>query len=199
MDAKLARRLDWSDLEKLDPTQRWELIEGQPFAMSSPSSLHQALSVNLTVALHSHFRGQGCRVFAAPMDVRLSDHDVVQPDLLVVCRPDQVQTNFIQGPPDLVVEILSESTQRHDRVRKLRLYARAGVAEYWMLSPYPALFEVFQLRQGGYFVAGSFTERDAFASPGFPDLKLDLAALFGDLPPHPLIEEVHEQIPAYPG
>jgi len=129
------RPLNFEDYRSWPDESRWELIDGHPYAMWSPSSLHQELSTSLVLELTPFFRDRGCRLFHAPMDVKLSDHDVVQPDLLVVCDPKQIRSTHIEGAPALVVEILSPSTLRHDRVLKLNLYARAGVAEYWLLTP----------------------------------------------------------------
>ena len=123
------RPLTFEDYRSWPDDTRWELIDGQPYAMSSPSTLHQELSTSLILALTPFFRSRGCKLFHAPMDVKLSEHDVVQPDLLVACDPKQIRATHIEGPPRLVVEILSPSTLRHDRVRKLNLYARAGVGQ----------------------------------------------------------------------
>lgn len=92
------------------------------------------------------------------------------------------------------MEILSPTNQRHDRLRKLNLYARAGVAEYWLVTPYPFLFEVLRNRNGTFEIAGSYCEKDPFASPKFPFVKLDLMDLFQSLLyPDPL----REPLPPY--
>lgn len=191
------RPLNFEDYRSWPDESRWELIDGHPYAMSSPSSLHQELSTSLVLELTPFFRDRGCRLFHAPMDVKLSDHDVVQPDLLVVCDPKQIRSTHIEGAPALVVEILSPSTLRHDRVRKLNLYARAGVAEYWLLTPHPFIVEVMRLDTGVFSTAGSYTETGKLRSPGFPDLELDLSQLYASLPVQPPIEEVREAAPPY--
>jgi Uma2 family endonuclease len=190
-------RLTFDDYRSWPDDPRWEIIDGHPYAMSSPSSLHQELSTSLVVALTPFFRGRGCRLFHAPMDVKLSDHDVVQPDLLVVCEPKQIRPTHIEGPPTLVVEVLSPSTLRHDRVRKLNLYARVGVPEYWVITPHPFMIEVLRLERGLFSTTGSYTELGILKSPGFPELELDLAELYATLPPQPPIDEVREASPPY--
>lgn len=119
----------WSDVQTFDSKQRWELIDGYPFAMSSPLTIHQMISVQLTAALLPLLRGGPCRLLAAPMNLKLSERDLVQPDLLGVCDAAQFRTTHIEGPPRLMVEILSDSSVRHDRVRKMNLYARTGVTD----------------------------------------------------------------------
>ena len=184
----------FDDYLKWEGEERWELIEGRPFLMSSPTTLHQAVLGEFYVELKSFLRGHTCRVFLAPLDVKLSERDVVQPDLLVVCRPEAILPGHIEGPPELVVEIASPSSFRHDRLRKLNLYARAGIREYWLVTPKPFLLEVLSNNQAGNFViAGSYSEQDRLRSPLFPTLELELQRLFGQLPP----EMVSEPAPAY--
>nr|XP_061803731.1 uncharacterized protein slr1290-like [Nerophis lumbriciformis] len=187
----------WDDYRTWNDDQRWELIASEPYCMSpSPTSRHQAIALDLGAWMAQHFKDKTCRPLISPMDVKLSDHDVVQPDLLVVCNPSQIRPTHIEGAPALVVEILSPSSTRHDRVRKLGLYARSGVSEYWLIQPYPALVEVLQLDGEGYRIAGVYTEADRLQSPSFPELTLDLAEIF-TLPvlPEELIDEVRESAP----
>ena len=101
----------WADYQTWNDDQRWEIIGGEAYLMSpGPTSRHQIISSALHAQMYAYFTGKPCRVLAAPMDVRLSDEDVVQPDLLVVCRPDQLTRTHIEGAPTLVVEILSASS-----------------------------------------------------------------------------------------
>ena len=143
-----------------------------------PTSRHQMISSELHGALHSYFKGKSCRLFPAPMDVKLSDEDVVQPDLLVVCDPKQIARTHIEGAPALVVEILSEGSAAHDRIRKSALYARAGVKEYWIVTPHPAIVEVLALDGRGYRLHGAYGKMDTLTSATFPDLRLPLAEVF---------------------
>jgi len=190
-------RKSFADYCSWDDDQRWELIDGQPYAMSSPSSLHQMVSMNLSARLFPLFQGSPCRLFAAPMDVKLSDYDVVQPDLMVVCEPGQIRSAHIEGAPRLVVEISSPTTQRHDRVRKLELYGKFGVMEYWLVTPHPFMVEVLRNAGGLYVTEKVYTEQHVLRSPAFPELRLDLSEVFADLPPQPEIDEVREGTPPY--
>ena len=187
----------WTDVQNFDGEQRWELIDGRAYAMSSPLTIHQDVSMNLTGALLPHFRGTSCRLYAAPMDVKLSECDLVQPDLFVVCDASQIKRAHVEGPPRLVIEILSESTMRHDRLRKLNLYAQSGVEEYWLVTPHPPLVEVMKNVNGAFLYVGAFSEADTLRSAAFPELLLDLSPIFADLPPQPDIGEVKEATPEY--
>ena len=189
-------RVTWSDYRSWDDENRWEIIDGQPYAMTSPRVSHQEVCGELFALLHAHFKGRSCRPFISPIDVRITEYDAVQPDLLVVCDESQITPTHIEGPPTLVVEVLSPSTQRHDRVRKLRLYAAAGVGEYWLIQPYPALAEVLSLENGSYLISGAYTEKDTLTSPSFPELALSLQEIF---PPSDgeTIDEVRETPPPY--
>ena len=197
MDApQSSPRASWTDYRTWDDDTRWEIIDGHPYAMTAPRVSHQMVCGELFALLHAHFKSQRCKVFLSPIDVRFSEHDVVQPDLIVVCDRSQITETHIEGPPALVVEILSPSTQRHDRVRKLRLYARFGVREYWIFQPNPALAEVLSLDGSGYRIAGVYTDSERLLSPLFPELNLNLAEVF--LPTgEDIIEEIREASAPY--
>lgn len=190
------RKVSWSDYRAWDDDNRWEIIGGRPYAMTAPKVSHQFVCGEIFARLHAHFKGRPCRPFISPIDVRLSEYDAVQPDLLVVCDESQITSTHIEGPPTLVIEVLSPSTQRHDRVRKLRLYAAAGVKEYWIVQPYPALAEVLSLEGECYRIAGTYTESETLKSPVFPDLELPLEEIFPS-PDGAPIEEVRETPPPY--
>ena len=179
--------LSWTDGE------RWEVIDGHPYRMSAPTTEHQILCTDLCFMLALHLQGKPCRVISSPLDVKLSDYDVVQPDLVVVCDRSQITKGHIEGPPTLAVEILSPSSVRHDKVRKARLYAAAGVQEYWILQPYPAMVEVLSLDGPGFRLHGAYTDQEVLKSSVFPELEIDLSQLF----PFQEVDEVREGIPTY--
>lgn len=116
--------------------RRWELVDGDLLVSPSPTPRHQTVSRRLQFALMDQLEQPGlAQVFNAPMDVVLSDTDVVQPDLLVVADPAAVGDKAIVGVPDLVVEILSPSNPERDRYLKKAVYERFGVEEYWVVDP----------------------------------------------------------------
>lgn len=199
MASTARQRFDWDDYRTWDDGERWELIGGEPFCMSpAPTSRHQAIVSDLFGQLYQHFEGRSCRPLVSPIDVKLSAEDVVQPDVVVVCDRSQLLETHIEGPPALVVEVLSPSSHRHDRVRKLRLYARFGVREYWLVQPHPAVIEVLQLTGRDYRIAGAYTDAETLHSPTFPDLALDLAKVFTlPIPARERIDEIRESAPPY--
>ena len=134
----------YADYLSLDDGNRYELIDGELRMMSSPSVRHQEIVTELFRQLANFLEGKTCRVYPAPFDVRLFEREedtpedittVVQPDLLVLCDRSKADAQGCKGAPDMIIEVLSPATQRHDRIVKLNLYQRAGVKEYWIVSP----------------------------------------------------------------
>ena len=118
--------------------KRYELIDGELILAPSPVTQHHRISRNLRRALDEFVEPQSLgELFYAPMDVVLSDHDVFQPDILFISnnRLHIIGDRNIQGAPDLVIEILSPSTETRDRDIKLEQYLRFGVREYWLIDP----------------------------------------------------------------
>lgn len=188
---KLDRHYTWADYRTWPDDERWELIGGVAYAMSpSPTSRHQIISMQLGSAMQGLLKGKPYRVFAAPMDLKLSDEDVVQPDLLVVCDPAQIHRTHIEGPPRLVVEILSPHSHLRDRNLKMQLCARAGIAECWIVTPFPHLIEVFELKDGYYRLWKAFGKADTLRSAAFPELAVELEGVF-DFPLEPEEAEVY--------
>ncbi|OPZ31700.1 MAG: hypothetical protein BWZ02_00028 [Lentisphaerae bacterium ADurb.BinA184] len=187
----------YSDYASWSDDERWELIDGEPRAMApAPLVRHQAVTSALHAALFAHLRKGPCQVFPAPIDVKLSETNVVQPDLVVVCDPDQITETHIEGAPAMVVEILSPASVCHDRVTKFTLYQRFGVKEYWLVTPHPALVEIFVLENGYFHLANGFRKRDTLTSPAFPRLKLRLDQVFTfPIPPEEEIREVEARPP----
>jgi len=134
--------------------------------------------------LREFFAGHPCDVYPAPTDVKLSEEDVVQPDILVVCERDKIKPTHIEGAPTLVVEILSPSTTVKDRGAKMDLYARAGVKEVWIVTPYPSLVEVYSLTDQGYRHVKAYAREETLHSVVFDDFELALEPIF-DFPLEP--------------
>lgn len=176
--ARAKKHYTWADLCALPEGVRAEIIDGELFDMSAaPALLHQQVLGELNEAFREHFKGEICQVFFAPVDVKLADDSVVEPDLLVVCDPRQLRGTHVEGAPALVVEILSPSSPLHDRWRKMRLYARAGVAEYWIIDPVARMVEIYSLDGAGYRLHGSFGPGEAAAGAKFPKLLVKVDAL----------------------
>jgi Uma2 family endonuclease len=176
---KLSHNLTWQDYREWADDERWEIVGGEAFAMSpAPTTRHQRIVTQLTRSLEEHFSKKQCDVFVAPTDVKLSDIDVVQPDLLVVCDKDKIKPTHIEGAPSLVIEVLSPSTSGFDRIHKLPLYAVSGVREVWLVTPYPYAVEVFVLHGEHYMLMKSCEKQGKLNSEIFPELTIDLEKLF---------------------
>ncbi|HUP25080.1 MAG TPA: Uma2 family endonuclease [Thermoanaerobaculia bacterium] len=169
MTAPLQQRLTYEDYCLLpEDGLRHEIIGGEHVAEPAPATYHQKLSRWLQHQLFEQIEltGRG-QVFNAPTDLHLSKHDVVQPDLLVVLaeREGLVGEAKIEGPPDLVVEILSRCSRDRDLRLKRELYRSRGVPEYWIVDPEARVVEQLVLEpDGGYRLAGRFAERIAAAT-----------------------------------
>jgi Uma2 family endonuclease len=175
---------DYKEWE-LKPAERFELIDGDAYAMASPNTEHQGISMVLSAKLFNYFEGKPCRPFAAPFDVRLfykedeSDTTVVQPDLVVVCDPEKLEKEGCRGAPDLVIEILSPSNTVIEMHRKLNLYQRAEVRECWIIDPEQKLVEIYRLENGRY-VPFILRDGDILNSAGFSGLEIPLGVLFAE-------------------
>jgi Uma2 family endonuclease len=136
-----------------DDGRRHEIIDGDHYVNPAPSTYHQTVSRRLQHQLYTQIEltGRGV-VYNAPVDVQLTDHDIIQPDLVVVLtsRMQMITPTKIKGVPDLLVEILSPSTASNDATLKKQLYERVGVAEYWIVDPDNHTVEQLVLADGRY-------------------------------------------------
>jgi Uma2 family endonuclease len=182
----------YGDLRRWDGDTRWEIIEGQAYAMTGPSWQHQAVAAGLAAQLLTWFRGHGCRVLPAPLDVRLPHGDeaddaietVVQPDISVVCDVGKLDARGCRGAPDLVIEILSPSTAARDHLTKRALYERHGVREYWIVHPIDRIVTIHRRSSEGGFEAPELVEaRGVLATANFSGLAIDWDDVFADVPP----------------
>jgi Uma2 family endonuclease len=138
---------------------RYELIDGVAYLMApAPTLAHQDVVGEVYRQLRQALADRPCRVYVAPVDVRLpkaneADADidtVVQPDVLVLCDPAKADRRGLRGAPDLVVEVLSPGTASHDHVLKRRVYERAGVREYWLVHPIDRMVTIYRLEEGRF-------------------------------------------------
>lgn len=165
--------------------RRHELIDGEHYVTPSPELRHQELSFRLSSAIGAYLQRRPIgRLFYAPLDVILSDADVVEPDLLYVSNERAgILQKWVHGAPDLVIEILSPGTRRIDERIKRGLYDRAGVKEYWVVDPELDALKVYRRAQDGSFPRVAELTRDAddtLATPLLPDFSLTLDELFRD-------------------
>ncbi len=165
-----------------EETYRYEILDGMLIREPAPYVHHQRVSRRLGRLLEDYFASRDSigEVFNAPIDVTLSDTNVVQPDLIYVpsTRSEIVKEARIDGAPYLIVEILSKWTRSKDRVRKRAIYERMQVTHYWVVDPQDEAIEAYALRDGAYVLRSSGLSEGEFVHPDFPELAFDLAALW---------------------
>lgn len=180
-------RYTYADLVEWEGPTRYELYDGVPRAMSSPTDFHQEILIELATQLRTYLRGKRCRAYLAPFDVRLFESSgdrpedvdtVVQPDLMVVCDQGKVDRHGVHGAPDLVIEILSSSTRRLDKLTKFRLYQEAGVKEYWVVDPETRTVSVHQAEGGLYGSPDVYTGEACVPIGVLDGCTIDLSLVF---------------------
>ncbi|HNV68243.1 MAG TPA: Uma2 family endonuclease [Candidatus Ozemobacteraceae bacterium] len=191
------RGVTYADLLLKPDDELWEVIDGVPYLLATPTIEHQEVSVKLSRFLDESFEGQPCRVFHAPTGVFLPKKNetldettnFVIPDLIVVCDKAKLESRGCRGAPDLVIEILSPSSGARDQLVKLNFYEKHGVPEFWIVDPTLKTVAVFRLEAGakryGRPIYHDRTKR--IRSPRFPGLALDLARVFP--PPEKAVRE----------
>jgi prevent-host-death family protein len=141
-------------LKLIDASEkRYEYIDGEVYVLTSPTYDHQSIIMEIANVMYNYFKGKKCRPLTAPFDVTLTidgNNNVVQPDIIVICDTENInEKRRYTGTPTLVVEVLSESTQKNDMLKKLNLYLHAGIQEYWIVNP---------MRKEAYYYC--FTDQD---------------------------------------
>ena len=177
----LADALAWDEQDRI------ELIDGYPVMMAPPTRAHQKISGELFGQLRDYLKGKKCEVYHAPFAVRPFERDgerpedvdtMVEPDISVVCDPSKLDDTGCKGAPDLVMEILSPSTTRHDKFVKFNLYQRAGVREYWIVDPADKTVQVFVLEDGRYSAKDFGAAGDMVRVNVLEDCTIDLSQVF---------------------
>jgi Uma2 family endonuclease len=163
--------------------KRHEILDGEHYVMPAPAPDHQVASMELSLKLASFvFERRLGLVLCAPLDVLLSEHDVAQPDLLFISneRSGIVTKVNVQGAPDLVVEILSDSTRQRDETLKRHLYERFGVLEYWLVDPNSETVRVFQLSGSRFLASQEFSAAawDILTTPLLPGFEIRVSQIF---------------------
>jgi Uma2 family endonuclease len=172
-----------------------ELIDGVAYVREPPSpyGVHQEMLFELAFQIRCALEDKRARVYIAPFDVRLPKagepddqvETVVQPDVLIVEDSAKIDHRGLRGAPDWVAEILSPSTARHDRIRKLSAYERAGVREYWLIHPSKRDLTTYQLEDDGRYGAASVIELQGRTTlKAVPDVTIDWDRLLARLERH---------------
>jgi Uma2 family endonuclease len=173
----------YADYLEWDTDARYEIVDGEAYMMATSSRIHQEISGNFYYALRSFLEGKPCKVYAAPFSVRLfpeedqSDDTVLEPDITVVCDSSKLDDRGCNGAPDLVIEIISPSTVRQDRIVKFNKYREAGVREYWIVDPEEKVVMVYVLKDGQY-TAANYDDTVTAPVEILPGCEIDLKTIF---------------------
>jgi Uma2 family endonuclease len=159
-DGKMARvgivrpRVSYGDLERApEDGRRYEIYDGEVFVVPAPLALHQLVVLNLYDLIRPWIQQHGGLLLVSPVDIVLTEYDVLQPDIVVfgsarrsLVKLDQV----IRHVPDLAIEVLSPSTAATDRGKKMQLLARHGLPEYWLVDPVARTVEAYRLQEEAF-------------------------------------------------
>ena len=182
MGAEVVTTLTFEQFRELpNDGRRYELVHGEVQVTPSAATRHQFAVQNLYLSLGQFvLKNRLGDLCLAPLDVRLSEETVLVPDLIFIsnARAGIIQENWIEGAPDLVVEVLSPSTAGHDRAVKLPIYAQAGVPELWFIDPKAKTVEVLSLQGTKYVIEATYAGHHILASNLFPGWQLSLDDLF---------------------
>lgn len=178
------RRVTYAEmLEWPDDGRRYELYDGEVVVVPAPFPGHQRVTFNVADLLRDYAKTTGGLALFSPLDIVLSEHDVVQPDVVFFSRDRRHLVRdweVTRSAPDLAVEVLSDSTEARDRGRKMELLARFGVPEYWIVDPAAKTIEIFVRTAADYDLRVAAGHGDIIASPTLDGLTFDTARLFAD-------------------
>jgi Uma2 family endonuclease len=164
-----------------DDGRRYELYDGEVIVVPAPLPRHQVVALNLAELLREYERATGGLVLISPIDIVFSEYDVLQPDLVFFRKERRHLLDMMaptRVPPDLAVEVLSRSTEARDRGRKKQLFARFGVAEYWIVDPVGDVLEIYVLQDGTYRPAGVYARLEQVLSPTLDHLAFETSRIF---------------------
>lgn len=183
-------RYSYKDYLSWPEEENWELIEGTPYMQAAPSWQHQAIIGNIITQFNNYLQGKSCFAFPAPFDLRLpegeeKDEDVttvLQPDIAIVCDKSRLSKTGYYGIPSLIVEVVSPSTSKMDRVFKFNKYEKAGIKEYWIVEPEGKVVSVFTLQENNkYGRPETYTEEHQIEISILPNFVVDLSQVFATI------------------
>lgn len=188
---KKEKQYTYADYLSWSEDERWEIIDGVPYLHAAPSPTHQLVSGELHRQFANYLQGKTCKAYLAPFCVRLINGDekqnedikkVVEPDITIVCDKSKIDEKGCSGTPDLIIEVMSPSSIKHDRVTKFNIYEKSGVKEYWIVEPEGKIISVFILQSNDrYGRPEIYTEDGKITVSIFPDLVVDLDFVFPEI------------------
>lgn len=165
--------------------ERVEIINGTPYLQAAPSRIHQEILSEMHRQIANYLIDKNCKVYPVPFAVILDMEEegdiknVVEPDITIVCDEEKLEDRGCKGSPDMVVEIISPSTARRDKIEKFNLYEEAGIQEYWIIEPEEKILTVFTLQANQrYGRPNLYSEDDHAPVTIFDDLKINLNTVF---------------------
>jgi Uma2 family endonuclease len=175
-------RVSYTDLERMpEDGRRYELYDGEVFVVPAPLPRHQVIQNLLVEMLRAYAKQQGGFALGSPLDIVFSEYDVLQPDI-VYFTPSRAHVidldRAIRDAPDLCVEVLSPSTAATDRGRKMQMFARYDVGEYWIVDPQTENIELYELTQNGYRLRTRASGEDVVSSPMLPGCSFPARSVF---------------------
>lgn len=184
------QKYTFADYRQWPENERWELLEGVPYAMATPQRIHQKIVFEMGVQVGVFLRGKNCDAYPAPFSVRLPRKDeaddkidtVVEPDLSVICDRSKLDKYGCRGAPDWIVEVLSPSTALRDMNSKRSLYEQHGVKEYWIVHPTDRWIMVYQPdAQGHYGQPQIFGMAEPTPVSLLPEFSIDWTFMEGEI------------------
>lgn len=182
-------RYTYAEYAAWDTEDKYELFDGVPVMQARPNIIHQHIQAELITALKIFLRDKPCRAFAE-IEVLLPDssrqgaddvRNVFIPDISVICEPEKLTKQYCKGAPTVIMEILSPATAKIDRFVKLNAYQKAGVPEYWIISPSENTVTVFELHGDIYTTRAVYNQKDNEAEVfSLHGCKIDLTTVFQD-------------------
>lgn len=177
-------RVTFAELQEWpDDGRRYELYDGEVIVVPSPFPRHQRVAMHLEEELIQYERATGGIVVGAPLDIVFSEHNVLQPDIVFFCSERRHLLHdweATRAAPDLAVEVLSRSTEARDRGRKMAIFARFGVPEYWIVDPFKNTLEIYVLQQSAFELAAAHGVDDKVVSPTLHGLSFDAGRAFAE-------------------
>lgn len=181
---KEEREYSYKDYLSWSQDERIEIINGTPYLKAAPSRIHQEILSELHRQIANYLLHKNCKVYPAPFTVALDlgetkmedeIHNVVEPDITIICDEKKLDERGCIGTPDLIIEIISPSTARRDKIEKFNLYEKSGVQEYWIVEPEEKILSVFLLESNGkYGRPNLYSEEDQVQVSSFESLIIDL-------------------------
>ena len=174
-------KFTYQDYLLLPEDKRYEIIEGELIMVPAPIPYHQDIFRNLFRVLTDYVEIENLgKVYSAPIDVVLSNENIVQPDILFIFKQrfSIITEKNIQGAPDLLIEIISPSTREKDNLLKRKLYAKFGVREFWLVDGEKKEVEVLTLKRKGFEKVGVYTKNETLLSPLLQNLKIPINEIF---------------------